>query len=135
MAVSAFQKKLEKMSHKDLMAQVKLQGVPMPRPRKKPNLIKALIEATGEPDDLVAYTQRWVDHLREMGRLEEIDELQVQIVLRLADACQWAFTNAPLWQQLREAVMELRGWDDDEDGQSLLSEIFGGLPAENRDTP
>lgn len=74
-----------------------------------------------------------VHQLRDLGRIESVDEALVAAALGLAAAVDAAPDNAALWRQYRGAVADLRGVGSDGDPdavQALLDELRG---AEVRD--
>ena len=70
----------------------------------------------------------FVQVMRDLGRVEPIDQARVTAFLELARAVDLNPAEAGLWKQYREAERELREADD---GNDALSDLFAAL----RDAP
>lgn len=71
--------------------------------------------------------------LRELGRIEPVDEAMTVAFVLLADAVDGDPTNAALWGQYRAAEVALRGLGADGDDDAL-AEFLESLSPEVRDS-
>ena len=67
---------------------------------------------------------RVVGVLRELGRLEAVDDARVTLFLELARVVDAKPTDAGLWKQYREAEATLRETDDVDDS---LADLYSAL--------
>lgn len=80
-------------------------------------------DSDGPGPNLTA-ARRTMNHLEDMGRLEEVDAAQVQAVLSIAHTLDLHPFNSQMWREYREALGELRADGDDDGGiEALLREL------------
>lgn len=70
-------------------------------------------------------------HLREMGRLEQVDAARVQALRSMANALDAEPHNAALWREYRAALRELVADDSSGSVDDALKAMFGAV----RDSP
>lgn len=77
--------------------------------------------------------ERTLGHLRQMGRLEEVDAARVQMLRSMAAQLDADPSSAAMWRQYREALRELVGGDSggslDVDVDRLFAEVGDPPPS------
>lgn len=64
-----------------------------------------------------------LSELVRLGRLEDIDSAEVQVMRSLAQAVDWWPSDAQLWRQYREALREVTDADDGGEFDQLLEAL------------